>query len=49
MAFTRIGTSVQINKKLLLGIQAYNRDIIKGNSISQNIRGTSMMALEKTK
>jgi hypothetical protein len=49
MPFTRIGTSVQISKKLILGVQAYNRDIIEGNSTSQNVRGTSMMALEKTK
>jgi hypothetical protein len=47
--FTRIGTSVQISRKLLLGVQAYNRDIEKGNNISHSIRGTSMMALEKTK
>jgi hypothetical protein len=47
--FTRIGTSVQISRKLLLGVQAYNRDIDEGNIISHSIRGTSMMALEKTK
>jgi hypothetical protein len=49
MPFTRIGTSVQISKKLILGVQVYNRDIIEGNSTSQSVRGTSMMALEKTK
>jgi hypothetical protein len=47
--FTHIGTSIQISKKLLLGIQAYNRGIIEENHISHSIRGTSMMALENTK
>jgi hypothetical protein len=47
--FTHIDTSVQISRKLVLGVQAYNRDINEGNIISHSIRGTSMMALEKTK
>ena len=47
--FTRIGTSVQISKKLLLGVQAYNRDRKEEKNISLSIRGTSQMALEKTK
>jgi hypothetical protein len=47
--FIRIGTSVQISRKLLLGVQAYNRDIDEGNIIFHSIRGTSTMALEKTK
>jgi hypothetical protein len=47
--FTYIGTSVQISRKLLLGVQAYNRNIDEGNIISHSIRGTSMMVLEKTK
>ena len=47
--FTHIGTSLQISRKLLLGVQAYNKDINQGINIGYSIRGTSMMALEKTK
>jgi hypothetical protein len=46
MPFIRIDIFVQISKKLLLGVQAYNRNIMEGNNISHSIKGISMMVLE---